>query len=389
MAFAPDIHVFPGGAVDPSDADPRLIARSTRTPDEAAAALGGDLDPGAAIAAHIAAIRETFEESGVLLADAPGSTAAEVRSARAALVGGEIGFAALAERLDLTLRTDDLIALSHWVTPPIHPRRFDVRFFVAAWPGGAKPSLHGDEVAAYGWHRSADALAQMAAGDLDLWLPTSSTLQQLEHARSFDEISTRLGGGCLGEIAVDDVTRDLIRIVMPAGGGIAGQPVCAYLVGRRRFVLVDPGDPGDPALQRVIDLAADRRGSIAAIALTHVDPDHAAGAEDVAERLGIPILVGPGGGRPLPYAVTELRDGHVIDAGDVPLTVIATPGPRPDHVAFLVGADGPILSGDLDGTRGARTIPAPPDEPAWAASRTRVAAIHPRATRLGGHPSMD
>ena len=95
---------------------------------------------------------------------------------------------------------------------------------------------------------------------------------------------------------------------MPAGGGVAGQPVCAYLVGRRRFVLVDPGDPTGPALERALTIATRRDGTIEAVALTHVDPDHAAGAEAVAERLGIPIVTGPGGGRPLPYPVRELAD---------------------------------------------------------------------------------
>ena len=127
----------------------------------------------------------------------------------------------------------------------------------------------------------------------------------------------------------------VVRIEMPAGGGVAGQPVKAYLVGRRSFVLVDPGDPTGPALERAVVEAAERGGTIRAIALTHVDPDHAAGAEALAEQLGIPVLVGPGGGRPLPYDVRELADGEVIDAGDVPLRVVSTPGPRPDHLAFV------------------------------------------------------
>ena len=124
---------------------------------------------------------------------------------------------------------------------------------------------------------------------------------------------------------------------MPAGGGVAGQPVNAYLVGRRRFVLVDPGDPTGEALDRALEVAAERGGRIVAIALTHADPDHAAGAEAVAEQLGIPVLVGPGGGRHLPYETREVRDGEVIDVGDVALRVVATPGPRPDHVGVRRG----------------------------------------------------
>ena len=110
---------------------------------------------------------------------------------------------------------------------------------------------------------------------------------------SLEDVRTRLSPGRLGEITVEEISPEVTRIVMPAGGGVAGQPVSAYLVGRHRFVLIDPGDPTGPALDRALEIAAARSGAIAAVALTHVDPDHAAGAEAVAERLGIPVLAGP------------------------------------------------------------------------------------------------
>ena len=173
---------------------------------------------------------------------------------------------------------------------------------------------------------------------------------------------------------------------MPAGGGVAGQPVNAYLVGRSRFVLVDPGDPTGDGLDRAIAEAEARGGVIAAVALTHVDPDHAAGAEALAEQLGVPVLVGPGGGRHLPYEAMELADGEIVDAGDVPLRVVATPGPRPDHVAFVVGEGQVVVAGDLDGVRGARSILGPPDEAAWQRSVAALRSVAPRARWLPGHP---
>ena len=283
MAFAPDVHVFPGGRVDPTDAHPSLIARSVVSPEAAAVALGGDLPPTQAIAAFIAAIRESFEEAGVLFADVgPGSSPGALGAARAALVGGEIGFQALAAQLDLTLRTDWLVPISRWVTPPSMPRRFDARFFAAELPDGAKASIEGDEVVEHTWLRPADALDAMAAGEFAMWLPTSTTLQQLEHVRDFEEVRSRLAQGPLGSVEVDEPADGVIRIGMPAGGGVAGQPVNAYLVGRRSFVLVDPGDPTGPGLERAFEEAESRGGTIRAIALTHVDPDHAAGAELVA-----------------------------------------------------------------------------------------------------------
>ena len=386
MTFAPDVHVFPGGRVDADDADPSLVGRSVVSPAEAATGLGGDLEPGPALAAYVAAIRELFEEAGVLLADAraPG---ADLAAARSALLGGETTLAALAEALDLTLRTDRLVPLSRWVTPPTMPRRFDARFFVAALPAGLEPTFEGGEVAAHAWLRPGDALEAMAGGRLPMWLPTSTTLQQLEHVRSIDEVRARLAPGTLGPIEVTEAAPGVTRVVMPAGGGIAGQPVCAYLVGRRRFVLVDPGDPSGPALEQAITLASSLGGAIEAVVLTHVDPDHAAGAEAIAETLDIAVRVGPGGGRRLPYATHELADLAVVDGGDVIMRAVWTPGPRPDHLA-LVGADGRFaIAGDLLGPRGARSIPGPLDGPALSASVERVRSLAPDAVWLAGHPT--
>lgn len=386
MAFAPDVHVFPGGRVDATDADPALEARSVRTPADAATALGGDLAPEVALAAHLAAIRELFEEAGVFLADTSAS-AALVRAGRSALLRGKATLASLAQDLDLRFRTDLLVPLSRWVTPAGYPRRFDARFFAAALPEGVQPSFEGDEVAAHAWLRPTDALEAMADGRFAMWLPTSTTLQQLERVATIEEIRERLAPRPLGAIAVEELSPEVTRIVMPAGGGVAGQPVCAYLVGRKRFVLIDPGDPTGPAIDRAIELAAARGGAIEAIALTHVDPDHAAGALTVAESHDIPVLAGPGGGRPLPYAVRELADMEVLVVGDVPLRAVHTPGPRPDHLAFIAGDGAFILAGDLDGVRGTRSILGPSDRDAMAVSLKRVRQLAPSAPLLAGHPS--
>jgi glyoxylase-like metal-dependent hydrolase (beta-lactamase superfamily II)/8-oxo-dGTP pyrophosphatase MutT (NUDIX family) len=368
MAFAAGMHVFPGGRVDAADGLVELAARTAN----------------GATAAHIAAIRELWEESGILLADSA-APAGERHAARAALVAASATFAELAEALDLRLRTDLLAPLSRWVTPPGYPRRFDAEFFAALLPDDAvPPSIASDEVVALEWFRPGDALDAMADGRIGLWLPTSSTLQQLESVSDVGDLA-RLAPGRLGEIVVDAPAPDIVRIVMPAGGGVAGQPVCAYLVGRRRFVLVDPGDPTGPALERCLDEAAGRGAEISAIALTHVDPDHHGGAEGLAERLEIPVFAGTGASRRLPYEVRELADSETIVDGDVAIRALATPGPRSDHLAYVVGDRAAVLTGDLDGRRGARMLPGPADDAAWAASRARLDALG-SVIRLGGHP---
>ncbi len=369
MAFAAGMHVFPGGRVDAADAAPELAARSADV----------------ATAVDIAAVRELWEESGILLADSA-VPAREREAARLALVSGSSTFGDIAEAMDLRLRTDLLAPLSRWVTPPGYPRRFDAQFFAAVLPyDAATPTIASDEVVALEWFQPGDALDAMADGRIGLWLPTSSTLQQLEFVSDIRDLAA-LEPGLPRPIVVDEPAPDVVRIVMPAGGGVAGQPVSAYLVGRRRFVLVDPGDPTGPGLERCLDEAAGRGGQISAIVLTQVDPDHHGGAEGLAERLEIPVFAGPGASRRLPYQVRELADGESIGDGDVTVRALATPGPRSDHLAYVIGDRAAVLTGDLDGRRGARMLPGPADDAAWAASRARLDALG-AVLRLGGHPA--
>ncbi len=387
MAFAPDVHVFPGGRVDDADLDASVQARSVVSPEEASKALGGDLPPVDALGAYIAAIREAFEEVGILLAD--GARLGDVAEARDRLLRSASVWPSIVEGLDLRLRTDLLVPLSRWVTPPTLPRRFDTRFFAAAAPDGVDVSLVGEEVAAHAWHRPKAALDAMAQGELEMWVPTSSTLTQLMHAESIDEIARFLAPGLLGEVTVEDVAPDIARIRMPAGGGVAGQPIDSYLVGRKRFVLVDPGDPTGDGLERAVDEATRRGGTIEGIALTSAAPDHSGGAESIREQLGIEVFVGPHGGRHLPYPVHQLEHGAVIEGGDVPLRLVWTPGLERAASAFVVGDGAFVISGDLDGVRGARSIFGPIDQERWRDSVGRLRSVAPEARWLGGHPSLD
>lgn len=390
MAFAADLHVFPGGRVDPGDADPRAIRRSVVTPGEAAERLGGGVPATTAVAAHLAAIRELFEEAGVLLADAPGGLLPGA-SERARLLRGEASLAALGDDFGLRFRTDLLAPIGHWTTPPIMPRRFDTRFFAAELPDGAEPTFEVDEVVGHRWLTARGALEAMAAGTIAMWVPTSSTLQQLEHAGNVAEIRRLIAPGPAAAPRVVVERPDLVRIVLTGAGAVAGQSVNAYVVGRRELVVVDPGDPSDEAADAILAVAVERGGRITAIALTHVDPDHAAGAEALALRLDLQVYAGPGAGRPLPYDVTELADGERVTAGDAVLTAVATPGPRPDHVAFVLEGRGraavDVIAGDIVGGRADRSVLGPPDDAAWRVSCARLVALGPAALFPGhGEP---
>jgi endoribonuclease LACTB2 len=391
MAFAPDVHVFPGGAVEAGDADPDLLVRSSLTPDQAAARLGGSLPDTNALAIHLAAIRELFEEAGVLLAEpsGPEPSVTELDTARAALLGGGAGFGDVCRLLHLRPRPDLLAPLSRWVTPRVVPRRFDAHFFAAQLPLRAEPSFAASEVVAHGWMTPRDALQARSNGELGLWVPTSATLQQLEHIRTFGDIESGLAPGRASSIRVIEEAPGLVRLILPSAGGVSGQPVNAYLVGRRELVIVDPGDPSEDVLDTLLAIASEHGGAIRAVAITHADPDHHGGAEAIAMTLEVPIYAGPGAAAVLPYQVIELGDRRRIPAGDIELSAIETPGHRADHISY-VSADDRIIAGDLVGHGPARSILREPDLGAWGTSLDRLEAMS--ATRLfpgHGEPLAD
>jgi ribonuclease/clavin/mitogillin len=375
MAFAPDVHVFPGGAVDVGDADPDLVARSPLTPSEAAIRLGGEQPGTEALAIHMAAIRELFEEAGVLLAEPirQQPSASELHEARSTLLDGSASFGDVCRSLGLRPRPDRLAPISRWVTPRVVGRRFDARFFAAELPAHAEPSFVASEVVAHRWMTPGDALRARAHGELGLWVPTSATLQQLEHIRGFADIQTRLAPGRPESIGVVEEAPGLVRLVLPSAGGVSGQPVNAYLVGSRELVVIDPGDPSEDVLDTLVALASERGVAIRGVAITHADPDHHGGAEAIAMTLEVPIFAGPGAAAAVPYDVTELADGQPIPAGDIELLAIATPGHRADHLSYL--SAGWLLAGDLVGPGPARSILADPDIEAWSASLDRLRAL--------------
>jgi 8-oxo-dGTP pyrophosphatase MutT (NUDIX family) len=178
MSFAPGAYVFPGGAVDPDDRDAE-IGWSGATPAEWAATYGTD-EP-TALALVCAAVRETFEESGVLLAGpSAGEVLADVsgdewEAEREALEGRGQSLSQLLARRRLVLRSDLLRPLAHWITPEAEPRRFDTRFFLAAMPEGQLCRDVGGEADSRVWIKPQEALDS----GLSLLPPTRSVLFDL------------------------------------------------------------------------------------------------------------------------------------------------------------------------------------------------------------------
>jgi 8-oxo-dGTP pyrophosphatase MutT (NUDIX family) len=181
MSFAAGMHVFPGGRVDPADADAHAHWHGTR-PQDWTELLSAD----AALAHGLvcAAVRETFEESGVLLAgEGPGDivdvSGPEWEAERVALIDRRESLQGLLKRRGLGLRADLLRPWAHWITPEIEPRRYDTRFFVAALPSGQAARDVGGEADATMWLTPQDAIARFERGELPMLPPTITTLRDL------------------------------------------------------------------------------------------------------------------------------------------------------------------------------------------------------------------
>jgi 8-oxo-dGTP pyrophosphatase MutT (NUDIX family) len=229
--FVGGAHVFPGGAVDPDDRLAEVEARASGRSDADASRLLGRGSGG--LEFWVAAIRETFEEAGVLLArpSAPGArldledpeVAGRFERAREALNGRRLRFADFLVDEDLILDVTSLHLFSHWITPVGMPRRYDTWFFVAEAPVG-HAYLHDDlEAIDSAWVRPADAIEQSRRGEVQLIFPTFKNLEALSRfetaAGLVDYVRNASGVGVTQPRIVRDASGT--RLLLPGDPGYA------------------------------------------------------------------------------------------------------------------------------------------------------------------------
>jgi glyoxylase-like metal-dependent hydrolase (beta-lactamase superfamily II)/8-oxo-dGTP pyrophosphatase MutT (NUDIX family) len=397
-SFAPGAYVFPGGALDDTDASEAAVACARARTDQD--------DAHRHFAA--AALREAFEELGVLLAWRRGTELPcppEVVRTLDRSHDGDL-YAQLADA-GLELAIDRTGWLSHWITDRDLPKRFDVRFFVAPMPDGQEPDADGYEQFEPVWVNPADALRRHEQGSFSMIFPTIRTLRQLQRFATVDEVlrscreqpsvykSCPRGGLVAGkdtrftedemqygelELATPDgrvvhsldwqserpvaLRRNVLRLTAPNPGMMTGPGTNSYVVGEPgAWIVIDPG----PALpSHVAKLADAVRDGLIAIVCTHSHPDHSPGAPLLRERVGrdVPILGLPSGpdARAHSHFVPdrELDHGERLRAGDSTLRVVHTPGHAANHLCLVLEEDRLLFSGDHV-LNGSTTVVDPPD----------------------------
>ncbi len=352
-------HTVPGGRVDRADAT--IPVRGAE---------------GDAARTRVAAIRELFEEAGVLLAHGERfPSAADRDTARHALLGGSQTFAAFLEQYGLALDAADLEDAGRWVTPPFNPVRFDTRFYLAWLPEGQEPSVWPGELVDGGWIAPLDALDEWRAGQSLLTPPTLHVFGSLEAAMRAGEPASSYGERLRRVPAVQrgptrriEMRPGMFLVPLEAPTLWPATHTNCYVVGGRDLVVVDPGSPdaGEQAiLDEFLDAFVAEGRSVVATLITHHHRDHWLGAEHVAQRYGVPILgdAQTAGRAPVTQVIAE---GYTVDLpahGHTRarrLRALHTPGHTRAHLCFLEEETMTLLAGDLLAGTGT-VIVDPPD----------------------------
>ena len=407
-SFAAGAYVFPGGGIDALDSAPATHAAAARRPTQSDEHL----------TQAIAAIRESFEELGVLLARHADGRMADADDIAA--IDRHAPFAAQCQAHGLTLAADGVFVLARWTADRDLPKRFDVPFLVAAMPPGQTPVADEKEQFEPVWVRPADALERHAAGQFFMIFPTIRTLQRLAKFANAAAVLTACSGetplwascpraGLLagkesrhmedeppfGELAMVcpdgqivhpldwqseravPLLKNVQRLTAPNPGVMTGPGTNSYLVGdpATGYIAIDPGPQDAEHLERLWRAAG---GDIRMIVCTHSHADHSPGAAPLqalcvqAGRAAPPILG-------LPSAPTARANSHFVPdrtlqnnelltltgkglEGEITHTLqaIHTPGHAANHLCLLLQEDGLLFSGDHV-LNGSTTVIDPPD----------------------------
>lgn len=375
MRIFAGFHAFPGGALEPGDYSDLAAEISALTPEEAEQQMPTDAADLPAFGFFVCALREVFEEVGILYADdgeKPADLpASELRRARARLLEDESPFPEIVKSLGLRLATHRLRFHSRWTAPEALPVRFDARFFVA--PARGEPDPYPAEVAAVDWKTPSQILALAEAGAVMLAPPTAATIGSLVRYPSSEALLD--GGRSETQMSapIERHSRLVRRLVAPNASLMTGPGTNTYIVGEGRVIVIDPGSMEPSHIDALVSA-----GKIATIVVTHGHADHFSGALELAQKTGAELAASPKfmrTGSAQAYR-RRLSEGEFVEAGGARLLVMETPGHASDHICLWLEQEKALFSGDLvlgEGT----TVISPPDGDLveYLASLEKVAAL--------------
>ncbi|MCD6044469.1 MAG: fold metallo-hydrolase, partial [Burkholderiales bacterium] len=360
--FLGGAYVFPGGALDVADAGARIARRVIDPP------------PSDSLPYYVAAIRECFEEAGILLACDKQGRQIDAAHAERLMQYRDQSFVRMLEAEDLYLPARELAFIGHWITAPGRARRFDARFFLAAAPPGQQGKHDANETVHDVWITPREALARAERGEIELVFATKHTLNDLKKYASAEEAV--LACRTLPEVEANRacwakgkdgpklivpgepkrLDRWVTRLTAPNPGMMTGPGTNSYLVGEGELAVIDPG----PDVASHIELLS--RYKIKWILCTHTHMDHSPAAAALKAATGAQVL-----GRPAPEGQDAtfkpdfvVENGQRIEIGGLTLRAIHTPGHASNHLCYLLEQTKMLFTGDHV-MQGSTVVINPPD----------------------------
>ena len=379
VAVMPGFQAFPGGKVSAEDSELEF-EDAADLPDRALRAC---------------ALREAFEETGVLAGLAAPVAIDALETARQRLLAEETSFPALQRERGWRFRAGALAYAGRWQTPPFATTRFDATYYLVRVPEGQSPSIRVGELASGEWTTPAAAMERYRRGEVAFAAPILWTLDAL--AAGEDGLAERLARG--PERAATPVQRSerkwgIVLHPMKTRPLPPATHTNAYLIGEREMALIDPGS-GEPAALEKLFALIDSLGAegrrLAIVLASHHHPDHVGGVDGVRERYRVPV----GAHR---QTAVQMRVDRVLDdgerialepgAGEWSLRAIHTPGHARGHLCFIHPRTGSLFCGDhIPG--GAGTVIIDPPEGNMAAYVRSLERLRdePIETLFPGHGS--
>ena len=345
LKFMPGFHAFPGGQIDEGDLEVPIL----HCDDEESRLM------------RVAAVREFFEETGVLLARGAGDLpSARLQAKRQAMANQSQSFKQILEEDGLVLDGTLLPAAGRWVTPPMAPRRFDTCFFLAWLDDRQEPEIETGELAEGEWIDPVEAFSRWKRGEVLMASPTLHILRTLaenkDKAESFPAALTANPEANRGTIYRIEFKPGMFFFPVRTPTLPPATHTNCYIVGGREVIVIDPASPYEEEqreLDTLIDSLIAEGRRVREIVLTHHHPDHVGGVNHLARRLGVGVAAHRLTAERLRGDVEVTRfveDQELFEFDADPalrLRALHTPGHTQGHLCFYEENLGYVITGDL------------------------------------------